>query len=355
MMEENLEINGLLEGELLEGLKSLFQIEILGDEHRYWLIRAGVESYFFEEFYTRKFTGINIPSSNDIEVLKNSTKEELKAFFEQQYPDEKNPGHLIGKLYNFIHEIKKGDVIVMPSARKEKIAFGIIEEENFYIDNSLILEESLNAADAYGIPNKRRKVKWVKLVNSTQLPSKLLLNLFSPHGLSAITDEESINIIDTNINNFFIKDTTAYMTFNIKTEDNINLNDLATYFNITNEVINFTNECFKDQGKVALKINLNSPGLVNFFGPRELVLASAIILALIGCDFDINVFNIIKTKVKSPGILGYIKTFFEHREKIEQMKLDYKKSLLNLKISEPEKLKEVVKTLEEIEKNQENS
>lgn len=54
----------------------------------------------------------------------------------------------------------------MPSAKKEKIAFGIIEEENFYIDNSLILEESLNAADTYGIPNKRRKVKWVKLVNS---------------------------------------------------------------------------------------------------------------------------------------------------------------------------------------------
>ena len=275
----------------------------------------------------------------------------MKKFFEEKYPEEKNSGHLIGKLYNFIHEIKTGDVVVMPSARKEKIAFGIIKD-TFYIDDSLILEESLNAADTYGIPNKRRGVKWVKLVDSTQLPAKLLLNLFSPHGLSAITDKESINIIDNNISTFFIKDDIAYMTFNIKTEENIELNDLTNYLNMTNEVINFTNNYFKNQGRVVLKINLNSPGPINYFGPKELVLASAIILALIGCDFDINVFNIIKVKVKSPGILGYIKTFLEHREKIKEMEMEYKKSLINLNISEPEKLKEMIRALKETEKNQ---
>lgn len=340
MAEENLETN-----ELLEELKSLFQIETLGDEHHYWLIRAGIDSSFFEEFYTRKFTGINIPSSNDIEVLKNSTKEELKKFFEQQYPDEKNPGHLIGKLYNFINEIKKGDVIVMPSAKKEKIAFGIIEEENFYIDNSLILEESLNAADAYGIPNKRRKVKWVKLVNSTQLPSKLLLNLFSPHGLSAITDEESINIIDTNISDFFIKGSTTYMTFNIKTEEEIGLNDFANYFSTINDVVKFTNSYFKDKEEVSIKINLNSPGTAILAGPVVLLLGTAILLALIGCDFNIEGLGI-KLKVQTKGILGYITSFLEHQREMKKMDLEYKKSLVNLQIVEPQKIKEVIEKLE---------
>ena len=349
MTGKELEVNNLFDDEMLEELKTLFQIKTLDNERRYWLIRAGKESCFFEEFYTRKFTGVNIPSSNDLTTLQTITKDELKSYFEQEYPDE-NSGHLIGKLYNFIHEIKIGDIIVMPSARREKIAFGIIEG-NLYLDDSLILEESLNNSDDFGIPNKRRKVNWIKLVESTQLPSKLLLNLFSPHGLSAITDNETIELINTNIDDFFIKNSTAYMTFDIKTEENIALEDLTTYLNTTNEIINFTNSHFNSKDKVALKINLNSPGAINFFGPYELVLASGIILALIGCNFEINAFEKIKLKVKSPGILGYIKSFLEYHKEKNKQELEYKKVLINLKISEPEKMKELIKLLEN-EKNQ---
>lgn len=165
--------------EMLNELKELFLVKTLDNDRKYWLIRAGKESCFFEEFYTRKFTGINIPSILDLEELKSSTKEELKNYFEQNYPNENNLGHLVGKLYNFIHEIKRGDIVVMPSAKREKIAFGIIESD-LYMDESLILEDSLKASDELRIPNKRRKVSWVKLVESTQLPSKLLVNLFLP-------------------------------------------------------------------------------------------------------------------------------------------------------------------------------
>ena len=43
----NLEKNEILENDLLEELVSLFKIETLEDNHRYWLIRAGVEGSFF--------------------------------------------------------------------------------------------------------------------------------------------------------------------------------------------------------------------------------------------------------------------------------------------------------------------
>lgn len=303
MTGKELEVNNLFDDEMLEELKTLFQIKTLDNERRYWLIRAGKESCFFEEFYTRKFTGVNIPSSNDLNTLQAMTKEELKSYFEQEYPDEKNSGHLIGKLYNFIHEIKIGDIVVMPSARREKIAFGIIES-NLYLDDSLILEESLSNSEDFGIPNKRRKVKWIKLVESTQLPSKLLVNLFSPHGLSAITDEEVTSLIDTNINDFFIKNDFVFMNLDIKTKNGIDFQILSKYFNEIDNIISFTNDYFNTEEKVTVKINLNSPGNINFSGPIKLILGAALLLALLGSDFNIE-YGDFKINVNTPGLLAY--------------------------------------------------
>lgn len=142
------------------------------------------------------------------------------------------------------------------------------------------------------------------------------------------------------------------MTFDIKTEDNVALEDLTAYLNITNDIVNFTNDYFKNENKIALKINLNSPGAINFFGSEKLVLGAAIILALIGCDFEINAFGS-KIKVKSPGLIAYIKAYLDYCDKKDnrQKKFEYKKALINLKVIEPEKIKELTETLKK-EKNQ---
>lgn len=323
----------------IEDLMEIFNIKPL-NSRKYWLIRAGVDSSFFNEFYTRKFTGINIPSSNDIQLLKNSSKEELRNFIETNCPEDKNIGHLVGKLYNFIHEIKKGDIIIMPSSKKETIAFGTIEENDFYIDDSLILEESFNAVDEqHGIPNKRRKVKWLKLVSSTQLPAKLLLNLFSPHGLSAIADEQITDIIDSIINDMFVKDEYASMTFEIKTEESIDFYSLSNYLNKINDVISFTNEYFSVNEKVTIKLNLNSRGNINFKGPLKVLLAAGVILAFLGGDFEIGVEDF-KFRIKTEGILAYVKAYLDYQNKKEER--EYNKAIKMLEISQPEEFKNII-------------
>lgn len=92
------------------------------------------------------------------------------------------------------------------------------------------------------------------------------------------------------------------MTFNIKTEEEIGLNDFANYFSTINDVVKFTNSYFKDKEEVSIKINLNSPGTAILAGPVVLLLGTAILLALIGCDFNIESLGI-KLKGNYSGLM----------------------------------------------------
>ncbi|EUB33220.1 MULTISPECIES: hypothetical protein [Fusobacterium] len=339
---------------LVEELKEILGIETISNNRKYWMVRAGVEGVFFYEFFTRKFIGINVPVGNNLELLKKSNIEDLKEIIAKESPKEiKNVGHLATKVYNFFNEIKKGDIIVMPSYRKERIAFGIVENENIILDDSLYLNESIKAAKNLTkenpIPDKRMEVKWIKLVKGSNLPGKLLLSLIAPHGLSAITDNNVIDLINTAMDTFFIKNETAYMTFDVRTESDIDLKDIANYFSTVNEVVDFTNEYFKDDERINLKINLNSPGTINFIGPAGAVLIAGVLLAVLGCDFEINVFNIIKFKAKTKGLLAYIQAFFDQHNKSEDRKLEYKKTITNLEVKEPEKLKRIIEILNSID------
>lgn len=95
----------------------------------------------------------------------------------------------------------------MPSAGRKSVAFGIVKDDDVYFDDSLITAQSIEAIDSenYDIPNKRRKIAWRKPVSSKFLQPRLILNLFSPHGLSGITDPEIIKLIDVNMNEVFLK------------------------------------------------------------------------------------------------------------------------------------------------------
>ncbi len=63
----------LTEEQLTEFVQEL-GIEIINPNRRYWLIRAGKEGAFFNEFLRLGFTGIGY-AINDLEFLKTATKE----------------------------------------------------------------------------------------------------------------------------------------------------------------------------------------------------------------------------------------------------------------------------------------
>ena len=322
----------------IDELKNLFHITEINSKRNYWLIRAGKKGAFFNEFFTRGFTGIAISElDNSIDEFNKMNIEDLKHKIIQKYPEEKQPGHLAGKIYNFIHEIKIGDIVIMPSSGREKVAFGKIISEP-YIDSSLVLEESIKKLDDQEIPNKRRKVEWLKIKESENLPAKLILNLFSPHGLSAITDREVIELIDLNLNNTFIKNERTYMVFKINTKKNIDINDISSLFEEIDKVISFTKDYFNINDKVSTKINLNSPGNVVIITSIPLLCLTAIIFAIIGGEFKIDFYKL-NIHIKSKGIKPFIETWLKYKK--EMKILDNTKHKDDLKLEEPELFKEI--------------
>lgn len=310
-------------------------IEVISSDRRYWLVRAGKEGKFFEEFYGRGFTGIGY-GINNLEILKTSTKEQLKELIKNNFPNEKQPGHIATKIYNFIHEIKKGDVIVMPSAGRKTVAFGIVDDDEVYLDNSFFIAESLEAMEEeMDIPDKRRKVKWLKNIESKFLQSKLILNLFSPHGLSGIADLDIIKLIDVNINDFFLKEEDGYLSFQVNSEKQINLNALSNLMTVLTEISSLY---LNEEQQLSIQINLNSPGKIVVYGTKVTLVGALVILALFGGKFK-HKGEKEEYTIETSGLYQYYEKTLEHEEKMAELNIKYLEAVNQLNIEEPEKIK----------------
>lgn len=313
-------------------------IEIVNPQRGYWLVRAGKEGAFFDEFLTRGFTGIGY-GLNEIEIIRELSKEEIKSKIEELYPDEKQPGHIARKIFNFFHEIKKGDVIVMPSAGRKTVAFGIVKDDVIYFDDSLIMEQSIEKIDSedYDIPNKRRKISWRKPISSKFLQPKLILNLFSPHGLSGITEPEIIKLIDVNMNDIFIKEDTGYLTFQINKEKDIDLKALSNLMDTLGEIsFQITKE------SLSIQINLNSPGKLTVYGKKIAIISLLIFAGIVGAfggNFKTKNGNEVSSNGASGLIMEFIKENNKHTENLEEIKIKYIESIGKLDIDEAEKIK----------------
>ena len=329
-----------LNEEQLNNLIEEFGIEVVNPERNYWLIRAGKEGVFFEDFLLGNFTGIGY-GLNNIENINELTKEEIKEKIEQFYPNVNQSGHIAGKIFNFFHRIKKGDVIVMPATGRKSVAFGIVEEDNIYFDKSLPMEQSMLFIEDedYDIPNKRRKVSWRRPVNSKFLQSKLILNLFSPHGLSELTDPDVIKLIDINMNDIFIRENTAFLTFQINQEKDIDLKTLTNFMETLEEF------SYQVQGaSLSVQMNLNSPGKLTVHGNKIAIIslvAFVSIIAVFGGHFKTKDGN----ELSSEGAIGFVKEYYKHKENLEETKIKYLDAINKLDIDEAEKIKLIRETI----------
>lgn len=329
-----------LNEEQLNNLIEEFGIEVVNSERNYWLIRAGKEGVFFEDFLFGNFTGIGY-GLNNIENINDLKKEEIKEKIEQFYPNVSQSGHIAAKIFNFFHSIKKGDVIVMPAAGRKSVAFGIVKEDNIYFDKSLPMEQSMLFIEDedYDIPNKRRKVSWKKTVNSKFLQSKLILNLFSPHGLSQLTDPDVIKLIDINMNDVFIKEDTGFLTFQINHEKSIDLKTLTNFMGVLEELASQI-----DGTPLSVQMNLNSPGKLTVYGTKIAVVSLVVfagIITVFGGHFKSKDGN----EISSEGAMGFVKEYFKHKENLEETKIKYLDAINKLDIDEAEKIKLIRETM----------
>jgi hypothetical protein len=264
------------------------KVESISQETNYWFVRTDYGEYF-DTYYKNNFIGIGWDEIS-IEELKNTglkvaVKEKIGKIENLDYDKTSTKGTITAiynKLVRFIN-LKKGDIVIIPSKKSSRYAFGVIEEDEAYSK----FEDENNCKHV-----KRKKVKWIS-IKAVKLLNPIFQQIkVSRHSISQINDYSEY--IDNEINNIYLKDGNAHFVLDITTQKDINVESLIelikniqflskeinTYFNL--------NENIEEN---SIRLNLQSPGNIEFKLPigKTLVALSAILA--ISCGGNNNNFQ----------------------------------------------------------------
>ena len=131
----------------------------------YWLISPGQGAKFWNEFYENGEIGIGFEGTGDLNQYK--TKKELKHKFQEMYNDNSSHKNSVHACWQFVHDIKIGDIIFVKNGMSEIIGRGIVESDYVY-----------DTTKSY---HKIRKVNWTHKGNwdyeHGKLPMKTLTDI----------------------------------------------------------------------------------------------------------------------------------------------------------------------------------
>jgi restriction system protein len=240
-------------------------IESIPERKKYWLIRTEGGEYF-ESFRNFNYIALGydeILYSKIFDLKKTSKNEEdfrikLKAHIDTILP-ERATGLIASQLTKFIYEVKKGDLVIVPSENSTYISIGQVNDSN-------LMEVSDLMIDRTDCPYRKRKsVKWIKTIDkkSTDL---LLYRALQSH--QAITDiSKHANIIERSIGDFYKLDDETNLIINVQRETNVPAPDLLFFgsdlLKFTRDFIEFYDLDF-DISDIEIKINVNSKGKTQF-------------------------------------------------------------------------------------------
>lgn len=247
----------------------------------YWFVRTD-SGQNFDTFYENDFIGIgwNKITANDI---KNNNPEAVKAKIAKSENLDLNSTKGKSKatrIYNKIlsfSNLKKGDLIIIPSASSSQLAFGIVNDSKIYIDR-----EKIDKCDYY----KRRKVKWLTIKKLSELDS-IFYKIIKP--IQAIFPiKEYQEYIDNVTDILFKKGDFIHLVFNVESKKPVDLVIFAELMSAIENLTQAADEEFdlaESDQKLTVKINVQSPGL---FEIRRRIGKSIVILALLisSCNGD---------------------------------------------------------------------
>lgn len=129
-----------------------------------WLVRAGKYGEAEQVALSRGIATIGWTELPDLSECK--TKEDLTALYNGAYPGQKKMkvANQVGQVWGFAHEIKAGDLVVLPLKTQSSIAIGRVDGGYTF-----------DAVDATA--RHYRKVSWLKLLPRTAFEQDLLYSM----------------------------------------------------------------------------------------------------------------------------------------------------------------------------------
>src|ERR1044071_2015705 len=117
----------------------------------FWMVRAGRHGEEEQQALTNNVVTIGWNKLPDLRGI--SDKETLKKTYSNTHPN-KTPMHIanvVGQIWAFAREIKKGDLVALPLKTQSSIAIGKIDGDYEYVEISPEVKHI-------------RKVKWLKII-----------------------------------------------------------------------------------------------------------------------------------------------------------------------------------------------
>ncbi len=193
---------------------------------------------------------------------------------------------IAGQVLKFVVDLKKGDLVIIPSENSEIISIGEVTSSN-------IPELSQSELNQTGCPYKKRKpIKWLKDIIRDNLDPYLYRMLQAHQAINNISAYG--DIVERTIGNFYIKEDEANLILQVEQNDDINAKQL---FNLGHYLLEYSqsfidrNNLHLNTDEIEVKINLNSKGKIQLKSPnaRTLWLIAVLTVGIAGGGLKISV------------------------------------------------------------------
>jgi restriction system protein len=283
----------------------------------YWLVRADGGKYY-EDFFLNDFIAIadnevtleKIRYEESINSLAGLTIESFKKIYEESYPNMKPQqiSHASSRTMNFINSIKINDLVLVPSHRSTEFLLGTVISEAYEITEEELLKWSGAHYPVCGY-TKRRKIKWLKIIDRESISEKMYW-ILSAHqsifNLNSFADH-----IDKLLSPIYIKGKNCYGIVKVNVSRGIKLNEWLELYSEVQKISGV------NSSEIIIKSNVQSPGLIDFITDAKNL------AALIGAIGTLTGILFTKVEIGNTQILGIIPYFFnEGRITRKSMKLD---------------------------------
>lgn len=247
----------------------VYDIEI---NRHYWFIRTQAGSYF-DEFFLDGFVGIgheDVPC-----IAENDRTQQLIEKVKQNHPQ---ATRVLNQVYKFCNEIKKNDIVIIPSASSAKFAFGLIEDNEMYTAQI----SPVDIEDGKCPFTRRRKTKWITGIDKNRVDSKLYQFFRNQQTLSQV--DEYSEYIERALHSFYIKNNVAHFTLSVETPDSPSAFDIPIFMC---KILEKLKNIYKDldmhlnDNDIKSRTNVQSSGLIEVFGDPFVIGIMAIIAIVV--------------------------------------------------------------------------
>ncbi|HEX3800710.1 MAG TPA: hypothetical protein VH413_18600 [Verrucomicrobiae bacterium] len=330
----------------------LSQCPVISDTAAYWFFRTE-GGYLYESFISQNCIAIGHPSVT-LDTIKGLTlddgdRKKLSRQIRANEPTNSTPGLSASQLLRFVHEMKSGDYVIIPSHGSRQLTIGVLT-------NKQPFEGPVQVG---GKPNpnfnKRRGVRWLKRVPRSTVNPNLYKILFSHQTITNIT--ECSQWIDTLLYDFFRKGAKYHFVLDVARSGNINARDL---FSTGSGLLELGDEFAaelgikEDSGDIDTRINLNSPGEIELIttAAQYIFVTGLIVVGLTGGTFKGDEKKIgMNINIHTDGLITALTKFLNARKK-RQLLDTINEKVKALKIKNPD---DITKVLDHINKDVKDS